>query len=137
MVGCVMGGYGCVRLGARLAYVVFGALMAGVALGMALLPPTPVVYMAGNLAYVFTAGLSYAAFSAVVLDAIGAGLAATKYNGFASLSNTPIWYMGLLLAAVETRFGPVGMLDAECACGLAGILVFAVCARAWKPRAAA
>lgn len=137
MVGCVVGGYGCRRLGSRMAYVVFGALMAAVALAMAFGPPTPATYVAGNLAYFFTTGLSYAAFSAVVLDVIGAGRAATKYNSFASLSNTPIWYMGLLLAAAETRFGPSGLLYAECAAGVAGILVFAACAAWRRPRVAA
>ena len=33
-----------------------------------------------------------------LFDAIGKGAAATKYNVFASLSNTPITYMGLVLA---------------------------------------
>jgi hypothetical protein len=72
------------------------------------------------------AGLSYAAFSGFVLDAIGAGNAATKYNGFASLSNTPIWYMGLLLAWVETRSGPGQMLMAESAMGIVGIAIFSL-----------
>ena len=137
MVGCIAGGYGCARLGARTSYAVFGGIMAAVTAAMAFLPPTPLVYVAGNLAYAFVTGLSYAAFTGFVLDAIGAGVAATKYNGFASLSNTPIWYMGLFLAAVQTSLGPRDMLLGESACGVLGILIFASVARAWKSRPAA
>jgi hypothetical protein len=137
MAGCIAGGYGCARLGARVSYAVYGAAMAVVTLSMAFLPATPLVYLAGNLVYAFVTGLCYAAFTAFVLDAIGAGVAATKYNGFASVSNIPIWYMGLVLAAVDTRYGPRNMLLAESACGVAGILVFAAAALAWRPRVAA
>ena len=110
MFGCIAGGYGCARLGARTSYVVFGGIMATITAVMALLPATPLIYVAGNLAYAFVNGLCFAAFTGFVLDAIGAGVAATKYNGFAFASrrNTPIWYMGLFLAAVQTSLGPPG-----------------------------
>ena len=136
MVGCVAGGYGCGRLGARRAYVVYGAVMAAVTATMAGLPATPFVYVAFSLVYAFVTGLTFAAFSGFVLDTIGAGNAATKYNGFASLSNLPIWYMGLVLAAADVRLGPRGMLLTEAACGLLGILAFAAAVRAWRARAA-
>ena len=140
MVGCVVGGYGCKRLGSRTAYAVYGGAMAAVTAVMAVLPATPLVYVACCLMYAFVTGFCFAAFSAFVLDAIGAGNAATKYNFFASISNIPIGYMGLLLAAVETRFGASGMLFAESACGLVGILVFSAASAAWRrpvPEAAA
>ena len=133
MVGCVSGGYGCIRLGARTGYIVYGALMAVTTLAMALLPQTPLVYIVGCLVYQFTTGLTYAAFTAFVLETIGTTLAATKYNCFASLSNTPIWYMGLVLAAVETSFGTRGLLFAESAFGVLGIMVFVAAARTWRP----
>jgi MFS family permease len=126
MIGCLAGGAVCARMKARTAYVVFGALMAATTALMALAPAIPSVYIGFSLFYSFVAGLSYAAFSGFVFDAIGAGNAATKYNGFASLSNTPIWYMGLLLAWVETRSGPAQMLLAESAMGLVGITIFAL-----------
>lgn len=124
MVGCLVGGYGCHRLGSRAGYAWYGAAMAAVALVIALLPATPSVYVAGNLTYAFTTGMCYAGFSAFVLDAIGSTSAATKYNAFASISNTPIWYMGLVLAAVETKSGPRTMLVCEAACAIAGIAIF-------------
>jgi hypothetical protein len=93
---------------------------------MAVTPLSPIAFIGYNLAYAFVTGLCYAAFSAFVLDAIGTGHAATKYNGFASLSNTPIWYVGLVLAWVETVHGPKGMLLAESGLGVAGIVVFVI-----------
>jgi len=81
MAGCLAGGYGCTRLGARTAYVVYGAIMAAVTAVMAALPATVLVYVSLSLVYAFVTGLSFAAFSAFVLDTIGAGNAATKYNG--------------------------------------------------------
>ncbi|MFA5057353.1 MAG: MFS transporter [Opitutaceae bacterium] len=134
MGGCLVGGSLCRRLGARPAYAVFGGCMAAVTAVMAVLPATPAVYVACSLAYALVTGLCFAAFSAFVLDAIGAGNAATKYNGYASLSNFPIWYMGLGLAAVETHLGPQGMLLSESVCGVLGILVFAAATAAWRPR---
>jgi PAT family beta-lactamase induction signal transducer AmpG len=133
MIGCIAGGYGSDRLGGRTSYVVYGGMMAAVTLAMALLPRTPAAYVAGTLAYSLMNGLCFAAFSAFVLEVIGGELAATKYNGFASLSNTPIWYMGLALAAAETRFGAKGMLLTESACGVLGIVVFSAVARVKRP----
>lgn len=136
MVGCVVGGYGCIRLGGRNAYAVYGTFMAVVTVVMACLPGTPAIYIGGCLVYQFVTGFTYAAFSAFVLEAIGARLAATKYNGFASLSNTPIWYMGLVLAAFETKWGPRGMLLTESAFGVIGVAVFLIVAAMTRPKAA-
>jgi PAT family beta-lactamase induction signal transducer AmpG len=125
MIGCLVGGALCSRwLNGRVAYAVFGALMASSTALTALLPRSVEVFVGFNLLYAFITGLCYSAFSAFVLDAIGAGHAATKYNGFASLSNAPIWYTGLVLAAAETRFGANGMLFAESILGVVGIGVF-------------
>jgi len=139
MAGCIVGGYGCNRWGSRRAYLGYGLVMAAVALAMAGLPATPLVYVVGCMTYWFTTGLTYAAFTGFVLEAIGAGNAATKYNGFASLSNTPIWYMGLVLAAVVTHAGPVTMLVAEAAFAVVGVLVFIAAANVHrlKPATAA
>lgn len=134
MAGCIVGGYGCNRWGARACYIGYGLVMAAVAVAMAFLPASLPVFVGGSLAYSFTTGLTYAAFTGFVLDAIGAGNAATKYNGFASLSNTPIWYMSLVLAAVDTRFGHRNMLVCEAACAVAGVLLFAAAAKLGRPR---
>ncbi len=136
MVGCLAGGAICQRLDARTAYALFGALMAAVTAAMALSPMVRSTYVGYAIAYAFVTGLSYAAFSALVFDAIGhEGHAATKYNGFASLSNTPIWYVGLVLAWAETRWGPEAMLFVESGLGLVGIVLFAIASYAFPRRA--
>jgi MFS family permease len=124
MGGCILGGYGCTRWGPRNAYVAYGALMALTTVAMAASPFTRDAYIVGNLVYSLVTGMCYAAFSAFVLEAIGAGNAATKYNAFASISNFPIWYMGLVLGWAEIRLGPSGMLECESLFGVVGIAVF-------------
>ena len=135
MVGCLAGGWVCQKLNPRVAYAVFGAIMAVVTAAMALSPATTTMYVGYNLAYAFVTGLGYAAFSALVFDAIGhEGHAATKYNGFASLSNAPIWYVGLVLAWAETHWGPKGMLFLESGLGIVGIAIFAAVSLAMRQR---
>lgn len=124
MVGCVVGGYGCKAWGSRPSYMIYGVLMAATTAVMAVLPATPFVYLALLMIYSLVTGLCYAAFSAVVLDAIGRGNAATKYNAFASLSNFPIWYMGLVLARADTHWGPRQMLWTESVAGVIGVACF-------------
>jgi MFS family permease len=133
MLGCLVGGAACSRyFKARAGYAFFGALMALVAVAMAVSPMRVMQYVGYSLAYSLTTGLCYAAFSAFVLDAIAAGHAATKYNAFASLSNAPIWYMGLVLARAETTWGPKGMLYTEAILAAAGIGVFVIVAAATR-----
>jgi hypothetical protein len=74
----------------------------------------------------WVSGLSYAAFTAVVLDAIGPGSAATKYTLYATLSNFPIWWVGLLLGYVADVKGADGMLYTEAGLGIGGIALFLV-----------
>lgn len=119
-VGCVAGGWICDRMDRKLAYVLYGLLQAGCAVGMALLPRTESSFVVWTSLYAFVTGLTYAGFSAVVLEAIGRGAAATKYNVYASLSNIPIYYMTNVDGWAHDRWGPAGMLLTE-----AGICVTA------------
>jgi MFS transporter, PAT family, beta-lactamase induction signal transducer AmpG len=137
-VGCFVGGAVCTRLHPRVAYSLFGAIMATVAMLMIVLPKTQLMYIALNMAYAFTTGLAFAGFTALVLDGMGRGSGATKYNVFASLSNFPIWWLGLLLAWSAQHFGPKGadssapgtvegiraMLLVEAGCGILGVALF-------------
>jgi hypothetical protein len=93
---------------------------------MGLSPATVTMYVVWNLAYAFTVGLSYAAFTAVVLDAMGAGSGATKYNIYASLANFPIWWLGLLLGMAAQRWGARRMLLTEAGFGVLGVVAFAL-----------
>ena len=91
---------------------------------MALAPRTETMYIAFTMTYALITGLTYAGFSAVVLEAIGLGAAATKYNVFASLSNMPIAYMTVIEGWAQTRWNVGGMLVAEALFASAGLLVF-------------
>ncbi len=122
--GCLVGGYACDRMNRKFAYVLYGALQVGCAIAMALAPRTEAMYIVFTMLYALIMGLTYAGFSAVVLEAIGLGAAATKYTVFASLSNMPIAYMTIVLGWAHERWGAGAMLYAEAICGTAGMLVF-------------
>lgn len=123
-VGCFGGGWLCDRMPPRTAYAGIGIGLAAVSVGMALTPPSVTAYVVWNLIYSFGVGLAYAAFTAVVLTAIGMKSAATKYNLFASLSNFPIWWLGLLLGRVADVGGAQAMLFAEAGLAVAGVALF-------------
>ena len=89
-----------------------------------------------TLLYAVLNGMGYAGFSAVVLETIGAAGAATQYNVYASLSNTPILYMGLIEGWAYTRFGASAMLYVEAALAAVAIVVFASASAATSRRRA-
>jgi hypothetical protein len=122
--GCFAGGWLCTRLAPRTAYAFVGVLLAVIATGMAFAPKTVTGYVVWNLVYAGGVGLAYAAFTAVVLNAIGVRSAATKYNLFASLSNFPIWWLGLVLGRVADTSGASAMLLCEAILGVLAVLVF-------------
>jgi MFS family permease len=122
--GCLVGGYGADKMDRKTAYVLYGLLMALSTVAMALAPRTEAMYVVFTLIYAFIQGLTYAGFTAVVLETIGLGAAATKYNLYASLSNMPIAYMTLVDGWAHTRWGAAGLLNVEAAFGVVGIIVF-------------
>lgn len=126
--GCLVGGYVCDRMDRKAAYVLYGVLMAICAVAMALAPRSEATYAGFTLTYAFMNGLTYAGFSAVALEAIGLGAAATKYNLFASLSNIPIGYMTAVDGWAAARWGASGMLYIEAVVGVFALLVFAAAA---------
>ncbi len=134
-IGCIAGGQLCARWPSIRVYAGVGALMACVTGAMALSPLVPASFIVYGLVYAFVTGLAYAAFTGLVLETIGTGAAATKYNIFAALSNTPIAYMGLVLAWAVGKWGASGMLVAESAAGLIGIAVFSVAFSLLRARA--
>lgn len=131
-IGCIVGGYLCDRMDRKHAYVLFGLFMVACAIAMGVAPRTQSMYVAFVVTYAFISGLCYAAYSAVVLEAIGKGSAATKYNVFSSLSNTPIAYMTVILGWAHTQWGAATMLYAEAAAGVIGVLIFAAVVRITK-----
>jgi len=125
MFGCLGGGYLADRMNRKLAYALYGVLQALCAVAMALAPRTESMYVVFTMAYAVLNGFSYAAFSAVTLEAIGRGAAATKYNLFASLSNMPIGYMTALDGWAAARWGAGGMLNLEAVVAILAVLFFA------------
>lgn len=124
--GCFAGGWLCQRIPPQTAYASVGVALAVIAAGMGVSPASVVMYVGWSLVYSFAVGLAYAAFTAFVLEAMGTGSGATKYNVFASLSNFPIWWAGLLLGFVADKSGPRTMLFGEAAIGVVGVVVFLV-----------
>ena len=152
-IGCLFGGEVCARINSRKVYAAVALIMAAVSAGMAVSPFTKTNYIVYTLAYAFVVGMSYTAFTGFVLDAIGKGAAATKYNVFASLSNTPITYMGLVLAWAQTKgaekavllkeageaaatstIGEKTMLFTDAGAGVIGLVVLGIVAAALAPR---
>ena len=132
--GCLVGGYASDRLDRKTAYALYGFLMALTTLAMAWAPRTEAMYALFILTYAFIQGLTYAGFTAVVLETIGLGAAATKYNVYASLSNMPIAYMTLVDGWAHTRWGASGLLELESAIGILGIVLFVAIAKALPQR---
>jgi MFS family permease len=122
--GCLIGGWICDRMNRKAGYVLYGVLQAACAVGMAFAPRTQPMYIFWTCLYAVITGLTYAGFTAFVLEAIGTGAAATKYNVFASLSNAPIYYMTLIDGWAYARRGAAGMLNTEAAICILGMLLF-------------
>ena len=99
---------------------------------MAFAPRTEIDVHLFTSLYAFIVGLTYAGFTAVVLEAIGKGAAATKYNLFASLSNMPIAWVTYARRLARTKWSTKAMLFADAGAGLAGIVLFAVIALATR-----
>lgn len=133
--GCMVGGYLCDRMDRKAAYCLFGLLMAGVAVLMALAPRTELVFIVATSTYAFVTGLTYAGFSGVVLEAIGRGAAATKYSLLASLANMPIAFMTFVNGWTHERWGSSAMLYGEAAAGVAAVMLFMVVATLSRGRA--
>lgn len=133
-IGCFAGGYVCQRIHPRSAYAIIGVALGVIATAMAICPATITMYVLWSLTYSFGVGLAYSAFTAVVLNAMGAGSAATKYNIFASLSNFPIWWVGLVLGLVAEKLGPRAMLLSEAGLGVLGVSLFALASYVFRKR---
>jgi MFS family permease len=132
--GCLVGGWLCDRIDRKAAYCLFGFLLCVVAVGMALCPRTSDQYIFWTSAYAFVVGLCYAAYCAVVLEAIGKTAAATKFSFLSAVSNSPIMLMTVVDGWAQGQWGTNGMLWTEAWIGVGGIVVFAAVAGATRRR---
>jgi MFS family permease len=126
--GAIAGGYVCDWLDRKRAYALFAGVQGLCALAMAVAPHTPAMYTTFTLAYAAINGLAYAGFSALTLETIGKGAAATKYNLLACCSNAPILYVALIEGWIQTRWGSAAMLTGEAVLAAGGLAIFAAVA---------
>jgi MFS family permease len=131
LLGCLAGGYLSDLINRKLAYVGYGLLLGLCALAMALAPHDQTNYILFVLLYSFISGVCYAGFSALTLEAIGGGAAATKYNVFASLANMPTAYLAAIEGWARTHHGVNAFLYIDFAAAIVSALIYgAVVARA-------
>ena len=132
MFGCVIGGYVCDHMDRKTAFNLFSIVLALSALAMAIAPRTEAMFVVFTCLYAFILGFSFAAFGAVVLEAIGKGAAATKYNVLAGIANVPIIYLTRIDGWAHQRWGSNGFLLAEALVPVAGTIVFILIALATR-----
>ncbi|MDE2265155.1 MAG: MFS transporter [Alphaproteobacteria bacterium] len=124
MIGCVIGGYFCDRMDRKTAFNLFSIVLALSAAAMAITARTEAMFVVFTCVYAFILGFCFAAFGAVVLEAIGAGAAATKYNLLAGIANAPIIYLTMIDGWAHKHWGADGFLLAEALVPVAGTCVF-------------
>lgn len=134
--GALWGGWLSGRVNSKAAYCIGGALTAVAGIVMALAPHTRTAYIVFTLVYAGFQGAAMAAFSAFVLETIGKGAAATKYNILASIANFAIKYMIRLDGVFHTRLGPNGLLYGDAAATFAAIAALLAFVAVLRPRSA-
>jgi PAT family beta-lactamase induction signal transducer AmpG len=140
--GCLLGGFLCDRMSRMTAYAVAGLLSAIFSGWMALGSATSFTYAGGYIGYSLTAGVAYAAFTALELEVLGkrTHAAGTAYSLLGSSGNFPITYMTWLDGAAYTRGGTRGLMGVDAlanALGAVLLLLFArFAARKWLRREA-
>jgi len=134
ILGSLVGGVLSNKLEKKKAYALSGVALAASAFAMALMPRTAWSYVLWVFGYQFALGMCYAAFTAFVLDIIGKGAAATKYNLLASLANIPITLMGRWDGQVAQAHGHGMMLYFDGTMGVAGAVVLLLIAAIALPR---
>ncbi len=131
-IGCIVGGYIADKKGVWFAYFNAGIICGVVTIIMAVLPYQPWVYISGVLAYIFAIGLVNAAFTAVILFAIGKKNVATKFSLLSSIGNVPVIYMTVFDGWAHDRFNSKYMLLAEAAVGILAVLIMAMALQRMK-----
>lgn len=137
--GCMLGGFLCDRMNRMTAYAVAGLLSTIFSGWMALGKTTPFTYAGGYIGYSLTAGVAYAAFTALVLEVLGKRphAAGTAYSLLGSSGNFPISYMTKIdgMAYQYRGLGVRGLMGADALANGAGavaLLLFArFAARKW------
>lgn len=131
--GALVGGYLCDRTSPNRAYCAFGLVVGAIAVVMAWCPRTPATFIVFTLAYNAVVGCAFAAYGAIVLQAIGQRSAATNFNLMAAIANVPLAIMTSFDGWMHDRFGTDAMLYGELALPAVTIAAFAVFVVATRP----
>ncbi|WP_243346864.1 MFS transporter [Parabacteroides sp. FAFU027] len=123
-IGCLVGGIIADKSGKWTAFFSSGILLAMTTLLMSISSFVPANFVGGVLLYAFACGINYAAFSAVVLHAIGKGVASTKYALLSSLGNIPGTCMTAFDGWMHDNYGIKGMLWGETVIGVGFVILF-------------
>jgi len=134
IVGCFVAGGFCDLTDRKFCYVVSAASMALCAILMAAAPRTPAMFVFFTLLYALTNGFVYAAFGAVMLEAIGRGAAATKGPILHSFTNVPVVLITMVDGWARDHWGSGAMLIVEGVIGVAAIAAYYLFAFATRPR---
>jgi PAT family beta-lactamase induction signal transducer AmpG len=135
--GCMLGGFICDHMSRMAAYALAGLLSAVFSAWMALGKASPFTYTGGYAGYALSAGIAYAAFTALELEVLGKRrhAAGTAYSLLGSSGNLPISYMTWIDGAAYKRSGARGLMGADALANAVGallLLVFAgTLARRW------
>lgn len=121
--GCVTGGFITDRRGVWFGYLGAGVFCAVATALMAAFPYKPYVYITGVLAYNFGLGLLNAAFTTVILFAIGKKDASTKYALLSSIGNLPVSYMTAVDGWAHDKGGSKYMLTIEAVLGILFVMI--------------
>ena len=120
----LFGGYVCDWIDRRTAYCVFGVLIAVELVIAAHLPRSPAVWIGASVLYNALVAACYSAYSAVVLEVIGRGAAATKFNLMASVANVPVTFMPIVDGTLHDRHGTNAMFYGEAVLSVAAAVIF-------------
>jgi len=120
-VGCVVGGWVAERRGPWWAFHGAGVNLAVI---LAVGPRTPLAFASGVLCYAFGTGVSFAAYSALLLHVIGRGAASTKYAMLSSFGNVPVVCMPALNGWTHDQYGTAAMLMIEALAGGVSVILF-------------
>jgi PAT family beta-lactamase induction signal transducer AmpG len=112
------------RSRAMVVYMLVGLTNVAAAAVLWLGPLNPATYYTGVTLYLFTLGVCYAMFTAVVLEFMGdSGKSGSgRYSIINSLGNVPVLYMIILDGWGGEKFGPRGISGIEAVVGGAGVV---------------
>lgn len=129
--GCLIGGLVADRMNRMIAYALSGFLAALCGFYLGFSHATPFSYAAGYLTYSLAGGISYAVYTALLLDVIGSRkhAAASSYATLNAASNVPITYMTWLDGVGYKHWQARGLMTTDAlANGVGSIVLLLVAA---------